>query len=251
MIDPVRLLDGGEELSADERRALEADLAQPSPLGAKRAVWGALGLKLTALSASAEAATASAGSAAASSPVTLALVKAAGIGIALGTAVSSVAFFAVPRDAVRPSPTVAVTVSAAPSASAPRAMSAPERVDVAAPSGVEPAPHPSAGSLPRAVNAVSGNERAAEAPPVLESESQRMARARALLRSGNAARALSELSALERDEPRGLLVQEREALLIEALSAVGQREVARERAAAFLKRYPSSPHARAVRRAAE
>jgi outer membrane protein assembly factor BamD (BamD/ComL family) len=86
---------------------------------------------------------------------------------------------------------------------------------------------------------------------VAESESQRVARARARLRSGDARRALEELRSLEQDEPRGLLVQEREALLIEALAAVGQRESARERAKAFLKRYPSSPHVRAVERAVE
>jgi len=71
------------------------------------------------------------------------------------------------------------------------------------------------------------------------------------LRSGRAAAALAALQALERDEPNGLLAQEREALSIQALAALGQRDVARKRAAAFALRYPASPHLSAVRRAAE
>jgi hypothetical protein len=94
-------------------------------------------------------------------------------------------------------------------------------------------------------------DRAPQAPPATDGESQRVARARAFLRSGDAALSLQELHALERDEPSGLLAQEREALHIEALAALGRREEARERAASFLKSYPTSPHVRAVRRAAE
>jgi hypothetical protein len=48
--------------------------------------------------------------------------------------------------------------------------------------------------------------------------------------------------------PNSTLVQEREALAIEALGALGELATARERAARFLARYPASPHAEVVRR---
>jgi outer membrane protein assembly factor BamD (BamD/ComL family) len=71
------------------------------------------------------------------------------------------------------------------------------------------------------------------------------------LRAGQASDALKTLQSLERDEPNGLLQQEREALSIQALAALGQRDAARKRAAVFAQRYPASPHLSAVRRAAE
>jgi hypothetical protein len=117
---------------------------------------------------------------------------------------------------------------------------------------VEPEAAPAAASG-RATSRPDAARAGADAPsvtlPPLENESQRVARARALLRSGDAPRALGVLRTLERDEPSGLLAQEREALLIEGLVAVGQRDSAQKRATAFLARYPTSPHAAAVRRA--
>ena len=67
--------------------------------------------------------------------------------------------------------------------------------------------------------------------------------ARALLRSGQSLAALHQLDQARARFPGGMLGQEREALAIEALSQSGQRAAARERAAAFLRAYPSSPHA--------
>jgi hypothetical protein len=43
------------------------------------------------------------------------------------------------------------------------------------------------------------------------------------------------------------MVQEREALAIEALFRAGRQEEARQRAASFLSAYPGSPHAASVR----
>jgi hypothetical protein len=45
-------------------------------------------------------------------------------------------------------------------------------------------------------------------------------------------------------------VQEREALLVETLAELGRGDAARDHAVAFLSRYPKSPHAALVRRAA-
>lgn len=262
--DPVRLLDGGE-LTPDERRALDADHASASPVGAKRAIWAALSLKLAAPATAAAAAlssgapaAASAGSAVAtaSSLTAVALVKSAALGVALGAAVGTGVYFGARSEAPRPAPAVvgsrgagnlgATSVrvpfhAAAHPGSAPPAAAASDSappVPVTTPPVGRPTPHVEA-SAP------------APAPtPLVESESRRVARAHALLRSGDAGAALTLLDALARDEPNGLLVQEREALLVETLAALGRRDSARAHADAFLARYPRSPHTAAVRRAA-
>ncbi|HWA74231.1 MAG TPA: hypothetical protein VG937_17930 [Polyangiaceae bacterium] len=80
-------------------------------------------------------------------------------------------------------------------------------------------------------------------------ESQRVAQARALLHSGDPRGALALLQSVASEFPSGVLVQEREALTIDALLASGDRENARRRASDFVQRYPDSPHAPAVQRA--
>jgi outer membrane protein assembly factor BamD (BamD/ComL family) len=89
-------------------------------------------------------------------------------------------------------------------------------------------------------------------PPTPESrlsdEAHAVLAARAALRSGNPAAALRELSDARALFPRGALVQEREALTIEALARTGQSGAASARAQAFLSRFPRSPHADDVRR---
>jgi outer membrane protein assembly factor BamD (BamD/ComL family) len=82
-------------------------------------------------------------------------------------------------------------------------------------------------------------------------ESRRVAEARVLLRAGRSRESLAVLERIGREIPNGALAQEREALAIEALLALGQREVARSRAVTFLARHPRSPHAAAARRALE
>jgi hypothetical protein len=177
------------------------------------------------------------------------------IGALLGT-VSSVGFFAVER-ATTPPPSVAVTA----------ASRSPDAVPVAAPKmqpESSPSPELPKESEPVASPPVVASERAlgdsapeggtkatAERTAALLLESQKLADARALLRAGAVASALEALLTLERELPNGILAQEREALTIEALAVLGQREGAQRRAARFLSRYPASPHAEAVRRVAE
>ena len=251
MIDPPRLLDGDEVLTADERRALSADMAVLSPLGAKGAVWSALSVKLSAAGAAAATSAGAVALSGAAKLSALSLLKAAGIGVALGSAVSTGMYFGTRRERAPEAPIVVTAPTAVAPSSAERTIGLSPFASGPAPSSVARAPEPSAGSPPRSPGVGSEPDRAREAPPAPDGESQRVARARAFLRSGEAARSLQELHALERDEPAGLLVQEREALHIEALSALGRREEARERGAAFLKRYPTSPHVRSVKRAAE
>jgi hypothetical protein len=82
-------------------------------------------------------------------------------------------------------------------------------------------------------------------------ESQRVAEARRALRTGNPRAALALLESVVREFPNGVLVQEREALSIDALLSCGERAAARARALDFVTRYPGSPHTLAVRRALE
>ena len=62
------------------------------------------------------------------------------------------------------------------------------------------------------------------------------------LGSGNAAGALARLEQARSRFPGGVLRQEREALTIQALAGSGQRAAAAERAASFVRDYPSSPY---------
>jgi hypothetical protein len=93
-----------------------------------------------------------------------------------------------------------------------------------------------------------------ESPPVprsspasrLAEEGRVVLDARRALREGDAASALRRLEAARAAFSGGALVQEREALAIEALGQLGRREAAAARAQAFLRAYPGSPHAAAV-----
>jgi outer membrane protein assembly factor BamD (BamD/ComL family) len=67
------------------------------------------------------------------------------------------------------------------------------------------------------------------------------------LRTGAVAAAISALQQADREFAGGRLRQEREALLIDALAQNGQLDLARRRAADFLRNYPASPHAADVR----
>lgn len=79
-------------------------------------------------------------------------------------------------------------------------------------------------------------------------EAKLVAKARSnLVRDPERALAITEQA--EREFPQGQLVEERRALAIQALVALGRREQANARAAAFLDEYGRGAHAAAVRRA--
>jgi hypothetical protein len=82
----------------------------------------------------------------------------------------------------------------------------------------------------------------------LQAEAQALRSARAELRSGGLAEAFATLEASRRQFSAPELYQEREALMIELLQRSGQVAAARERANAFLSRFPESPHAEQIRR---
>ena len=85
----------------------------------------------------------------------------------------------------------------------------------------------------------------------LRAEAALLHSARAALRAGDVAAAFAALEAARARFPKGALVQEREALVIELLAKSGQREAARASAGTFLKTFPESSLAPRVRELAE
>ena len=81
---------------------------------------------------------------------------------------------------------------------------------------------------------------------MLREENRQMSEARAAMRRGDAPGALALLEQVRARFPGGMLVQEREALAIEALARSGRRGDASARAAAFLQAYPTSMFAERV-----
>jgi hypothetical protein len=81
----------------------------------------------------------------------------------------------------------------------------------------------------------------------LREENRLLREARSLERAGNPAQALRILNELDRRFAHGALLQEREILRIQSLSATGSTSAAKTRAEQFLKRYPASPYAAHVR----
>lgn len=257
MSTPKRWLDGGDDLTPEERRTLGADLGHAAPAHAKHAVRAALALKLSAASAAAAAPSAVRGSAqkgAVAKLMSLSVVKSVAVGFALSAVVGAGFSLRDRQDAAHERGERTVR-------NVPEAPSSPGlRASAGSATALPPAPSSTPNDAPqghphrRAVARDAPSEPALSPVGTSPSESQRVAAARSLLRSGRASAALAALAALralERDEPNGLLAQEREALSIQALAALGQRDAARQRAAAFTQRYPDSPHLAVVRRAAE
>jgi outer membrane protein assembly factor BamD (BamD/ComL family) len=81
----------------------------------------------------------------------------------------------------------------------------------------------------------------------LREESVAVVEIRGALRGGDPLGALRLLDQARSRFPDGALTQEREALAIEALAKSGQRAAASQRAAAFLRAFPRSPHAADVK----
>jgi hypothetical protein len=76
----------------------------------------------------------------------------------------------------------------------------------------------------------------------LRAESEQLGVARSHLAAGDYRGALDEVRRLQGRFPRGRLLQEREVVAIDALAGMGDHAGARERAQAFMKRFPASPY---------
>ncbi len=249
MTDPKAWAKG---LSRDRRSVLEAGRKLAAPETTKQAVWSALALNLTATGAAA---------AAAKGAATLSITKVLAIGFGVGATV--VAGFAGYRTLSSEDPAPGSSVSA-------RTVPASPPGAIAPPVGQEPddvllapaAPLPTlsaarshaVGSAERAHPRSTASAKASAEAPVGPAEnttlleSKRLTAARAAWRAGDANGALHELEELDRDFPRGVLGQEREALRIQVLAAAGNKARARELARRFLVLHPDSPHAEAIQR---
>lgn len=235
MSDPTRLTqmtqmtDDGVDVTASELELIRAGReARLSPQHKQR-IW--MGISAISTSASAAAATAASGGAVLTAVKATILVAAIGGGSIVG--------YQAWQHRERPAAVApAKTATLAPAATA----TVPETRD--SPPPQRPAGRPAAAAAaPRSpssgVRKAQGSRLAAEGGVVLE--------ARRDLREGRLEDALRLLDAASTEFAAGALVQEREALAIEALSRSGRREAARARAAAFLRAYPGSPHAASVK----
>ena len=95
-------------------------------------------------------------------------------------------------------------------------------------------------AAPAVTTGATGADTAIERETMLREENRQMSDARAAMRRGDAPGALALLEQVRAHFPGGVLVQEREALAIEALARSGRRSEASARAAAFLRAYPTS-----------
>jgi hypothetical protein len=289
MSEPRRWLDDPDGLSPEERRVLEVGLETRAPKLAKDAVKSAVFAALPppipppgTVEAAGTAGTAAAGAAGvagagvkAVAAATLgALAKSTAIGFALGVGttvtwvalqptgdvgrgtpsnvVSAAPTADVPAPAVVRSPVGSGLGEATPSSRS-TPLTPPERERATAfPSDDDSSPSGDAtGAPPRQAPSVGAFPEVDSTLDAATTESRRLAEARALLRNNDARAALAALEGVRRDYPRGVLVQEREVLVIEALLAAGDETGAKARAREFVTRYPASPHAASARRVLE
>jgi hypothetical protein len=143
-----------------------------------------------------------------------------------------------------------------------------DRPSLAPPEGVrpeaaEPAPLPPAAIelAERAAPPLVTPSRAGDRPPkaaddtrarndLLSLESRMLTEARAELHASDPRAALQTLERLRARSPKGVLVQEREVLTIQVLSALGDNAAAKRKAKEFLEAHPESPHTAQLRRLA-
>jgi type IV secretory pathway VirB10-like protein len=248
MSDPRRLSDPAGEGTTEERELIEAARARGVPPAVKAAVWSAVVAQGVGAAASAAAATGSVAKGALLAGLWswkgIAMLAVVGVGAATSVRLLHPSSTRSAPPATKVTPASATKVEAPSLAPPPLAPS---------PAVAEPPPQAPARPLERgrpARSASVGSEAPLPASRLAE-EARSLVEARRLLRAGEVAAALSALERANREFARGRLAQEREALFIDALAQSGQRDQARQRAEAFLKSYPGSPHAADVKRHVE
>lgn len=133
----------------------------------------------------------------------------------------------------------------------------PDEAAVGEPDAAKPTPRRKGATADRPSGASSGKADAADARPAADPtmdgvlrEAKLVAKARSNL-ARDPSRALALAEEAERDFPQGQLVEERRAIAIRALVALGRVDEAQRRAEPFLAEYGRGAHAAAVRRALE
>lgn len=262
MSDPTRLVDEGDAgATALERELVRAGKRERLEARDRDRIWVGLAAQLGAPVAppshGGPAAPAGHGAATAAKAGG---AKALGVGAVLKGAIVVVALgggaaggYRALHPASDPPRSAPVTpVLEAPRAPALEAPRAPSEAPAAAPAPEGAAPAATAAHLPARRPASPEDAASHHAPPSrLAAEGRIVLEARAALRDGRPEDALRVLEPARAEFAGGVLVQEREALAIEALAKAGRRADARRRADAFLHAYPESPHAAAVRDAAK
>ena len=274
MIAPPRIVDAGDDETAIECDLLRAGRAVKLSPSERKRIWSGVSALLPPVIppvSSPPAESAAAGSmaaqvavrgaqvtkaAGAATATAAALVKGAVVAIVLagGAVVAYRATLPVESPRATGAPEVAKAVPSKAPVSAPASSLAPvpahvpanARVPVSAREGV-------AAPVPLNAPARARRDIPGEAPPRrlpasrLAAEGQLVLAARNELREGHAAAALMRLETQREAFANGALVQEREAMTIEALQRTGRSEEARRRAEAFVRAYPSSPHVATVK----
>ena len=271
--DPKRLLDDGSGAS-DAERALLRSAGDVEPAGeAQASMWVALATRLPPVGgAGAPPGAGNGGSGAGGAAAGGAMGAKAAMAGLIGAAIAIGAVVLIrssgglpPTTPSAPSAAVVVIPSPPPIEPAPAAteyvaapsgnpaFAAPTTAAVAPGSVVPPA---SSGGLTATqrtrltqggAGAPSANGSAMSSADALRDEIALVAAARAALRRGDGTGALATLETARKQHPRGALVQEREVLTIEALAQSGDTAGASRRASAFLRAFPTSPHATHVR----
>jgi len=241
MADPDRMLSSSSDAD-DLERALLGSLRDVSPpRGVKDETWNAVAAQIAAAGAAGALATATGKAAGASALRALVVNAALGVAVVGSTITGGVIWV---RHAQRPQ-----NAPAAPAvANVPAAANAPIR-PLSAPA--EAPPEAVDRQAPAAGRRVSRPGEGSESPDPLSRESAIVTEARAQLKSGDPRAALATLARLHAGAQNAVLVQEREVLTIQALSALGDTDSARRRARAFVTAYPNSPHTPQLRHIAD
>ena len=235
MNDPERLSTGNDAMLRAALRSTTNDGPSPEAiarLSGKLAVAlpvGALAPKTTTPPTPAPVASAS------SAAAKVALAK-LGAAFAIGAAVGAAGHAAVSTPAPVPVPVPTVTATAAattatdtPTATASETPTTPPVVASSAP-------------LPVPIHVPTTSTAAATASTPAASENELLDHAHDALLHHDAAKALALTDEHAKTYPKGVLAEERELLAIEALVALGRRDAANERAAAFRTTYPTSTY---------
>jgi hypothetical protein len=246
--DPVRLM-SDPACPESQRELLQLGAGIEPPHGAEARVWlalaGAVGAASAGGAAAADASAKTITTTATGVKTGLASLKLVAIvagltGLAALVALGNYLFSA---KASAPRPLAAALAPAVePPASTPPPSPAAAAVEPALPDD-RPPPAEAAPARPQP-----GPRRAVRSPARRLGEETTLIRdARQALRAGDARRALRLLEESRRLFPTGVLEQERERLMIEALVKAGRGAEASARASAFLRKYPDSPHAGEIR----
>jgi hypothetical protein len=281
MKDPRRLLDDAVGLSDAEREALTAARGMAPPPSFAEGSWAELVAKVTGPmggpGGDGGASGGAAGGGAAGGGATKGLagllgkaglagvVQAGGVGAVLGAVVTTALVVASPSPTrSAEAPRVVIASASAPSVAIAPAPSASVNVAPVAPNDVPkpPVARASANSASPAVKSAPAESAASTAsfeavhvaPPspsvvaedvpsveTLRAEARLVGQAREALRAGNAPLAFRQLDEARRQFPNGVVRQEREALVVEALVRLGRKDEATRAARRFIREFPGSP----------